>query len=61
MPLFFKAIIFLFLFKIFMFTSVFAGSDKSFEEWILSYKNKALKKGISLETIDNTFKNVKFL
>ena len=62
MPSFFKIIIFLFLFIISFFTSTFAtNSDKSFEEWLLSYKNEALKKGISQETIDITFKNVKFL
>ena len=60
MPSFFKIIIFLFLFIISFFTSTFAAnSDKSFEEWLLSYKNKALKKGISQETIDITFKNGK--
>jgi membrane-bound lytic murein transglycosylase B len=62
MPLFFKTIIFLLLFKISIFTSTFAANlDNSFEKWLLSYKNKALKKGISQETIDITFKNVKFL
>jgi|TARA_B100001079_G_scaffold15585_1_gene12481 membrane-bound lytic murein transglycosylase B len=59
---FFKIVIFLFLFIISFFTSALAdNSDKSFEEWLLSYKNKVLKKGISRETINIAFKNVKFL
>ena len=38
-----------------------ANCDDSFSHWLYSYKNLALKKGISQETLDITFKDVKFL
>ena len=38
-----------------------AKSDESFNDWLSSYKKSALKKGISQETIDIAFKNVRFL
>ena len=37
------------------------NAEENFETWLSSYKKIALKKGISQETIDITFKNVKFL
>ena len=62
MSFFFKIITLLFLFKILIFNSVFAATlDTDFETWLTSYKKNALKKGISQETIDVAFKNVKFL
>ena len=36
-------------------------STEDFNNWLSSYKKTALKKGISQETIDVAFKNVKFL
>ena len=58
----YKIITLLFLFKVLIFNSVFAGtSDTDFETWLTSYKKSALKKGISQKTIDIAFKNVKFL
>jgi len=36
-------------------------AEESFENWLFNYKKKALSKGISQETIDITFKDVKFL
>ena len=36
-------------------------AEESFENWLSKYKKNALNKGISQETIDITFKNVKFL
>ena len=36
-------------------------AEENFEKWLLSYKKFALKQGISQETIDIAFKNVKFL
>ena len=52
----------MFLFKVLIFNSVFAATlDTDFETWLTSYKKIALKKGISQETIDVAFKNVKFL
>ena len=41
--------------------SVNANDEVNFETWLLSYKKFALKKGVSQKTIDNAFKNVKFL
>ena len=38
-----------------------ANSEEDFNAWLSSYKKIALKKGISQETIDTAFKNVKFL
>ena len=62
MSFFSKIITLLFLFKVLIFNSVFAATlDTDFETWLTSYKKIALKKGISQETIDVTFKNVKFL
>ncbi len=37
------------------------NAQENFDTWISSYKEYALKKGISKKTIDTTFKNVKFL
>ena len=62
MSFFSKIITLLFLFKVLIFNSVFAATlDTDFETWLISYKKIALKKGISQETIDVAFKNVKFL
>ena len=36
-------------------------AEENFDIWLLSYKKFALKQGISQETIDIAFKNVKFL
>jgi len=38
-----------------------ANSDDNFNVWLSSYKEFALKKGVSQKTIDIAFKNVKFL
>ena len=62
MSFFFRIITLLFLFKILFFNSVFAAtSNTDFEKWLITYKKTALKKGISQNTIDIAFKNVKFL
>ena len=62
MSFFSKIISFLFFFKFLIFNSVFASTPNvNFETWLSSYKKIALKKGISQETIDVAFKNVKFI
>ena len=62
MSFFFRIITLLFLFKILFFNSVFAAtSNTDFETCLITYKKTALKKGISQNTIDIAFKNVKFL
>ena len=35
--------------------------EEDFDSWLISYKNYALKKGVSSKTLDIAFKNVKFL
>ena len=55
------------IFSIFFFTILqlkpilSADANDDFQTWLTSYKKYALKKGISKITIDNTFKNVRFL
>ena len=59
---FIKIVTLLFLFTILTISHVFAvTSATDFESWLTSYKKFVLKKGISQETIDLAFKNVKFL
>ena len=38
-----------------------ANSEESFNSWLISYKKFAMEKGISEETVNVAFKNVKFL
>ena len=38
-----------------------SSSEETFNSWLESYKKSALEKGISQETLDLSFKNVKFL
>ena len=59
------------LFKIFKLFTLFvfiftisligANSEETFNSWLESYKKKVMKKGISQETLDIAFKNVKYL
>ena len=60
---FFVKIIFsIFFFIILLLKPVLsADANDDFQTWLTSYKKYALKKGISKMTIDNTFKNVRFL
>ena len=51
-------ILFIFFSKI---SFINANSEETFNSWLESYKKFALKKGISQETLDLSFKNVKFL
>ena len=50
-------IIFLLTFPQFSYSNV----ENDFDIWLNKFKIKALKKGISEETINNSFKNVKYL
>ncbi len=62
MSFFFKIVSLLYLLKILIFNSICAASiDNNFDDWLNFYKKNALKKGISQETIDIIFKEVKFL
>jgi len=62
MLVFFKKILFLFLIKIFIILSTpSVFSAENFDDWLNSFKKNALKKGISQQTLDLTFANVRFL
>ena len=59
---FFKILFSLHIFLLLLLTSSFSyAQDESFEQWLFSYKEYALKKGVSKSTIDVAFKNVKFI
>jgi len=62
MSIIYKILMFILLFQILVvgFSSK-TDAEENFEIWLLSYKKFALKQGISQETIDIAFKNVKFL
>ena len=58
----YKIITFFLFLKVFSISfAPVANSDDNFKVWLSAYKKSALKKGISQETIDIAFKNVKFL
>ena len=62
MPRLYKILAFVLLFQyIFVFLPSHSVSQESFESWLLTYKEFALKKGVSQRTIETAFKNVKFL
>tara|TARA_B100001123_G_C15291880_1_gene1017754 strand:+ start:268 stop:1263 length:996 start_codon:yes stop_codon:yes gene_type:complete len=52
--------VFLLTYLFFLFTS-YSISDESFDSWLASYKKYANKNGVSKETLNLAFKNVKFL
>jgi len=58
----FKAIVIIFFLVLFSSNYAFSSaSDESFKQWLESYKKSALENGVSKETINIAFKNVKFL
>ncbi len=58
----YKIFIFFLFFKIFFINTIFiVNAEETFDSWLLSYKKFALKNGISQETINVAFENVKFL
>ena len=59
--LFKSIIVILFYLLIFTNTSKSSTEDQSFNEWLSLYKTYALENGVSQNTIDIAFKNVKFL
>ena len=62
MPHKYKIILFYILINSLFFNLSFAkAADVSFENWLLNYKIYALKKGISKETVNIAFQNVKYL
>ena len=62
MPFNYKIFIFFIFFKFLTLNSVFGENlENNFDIWLIDYKKFALKKGVSQETINIAFKNVKFL
>ena len=58
----YKIFIFFIFIKLLTLNSVFAENlENNFNNWLDNYKKFALKKGVSQETINIAFKNVKFL
>ena len=58
----YRIIFFILIIKIFLFSFLsIANSDDNFNSWLKDYKKFAINEGISQETIDIAFKNVKFL
>jgi len=58
----YKILVFVFILKISLFNQISsANSAETFDSWLSYYKKSAIKKGISKETIEIAFKNVKFL
>ena len=57
-----RLLLFSSLFKFIFVVSAYTDTtENDFKKWLYSYKKYALEKGISQETINITFKNVKFL
>ena len=57
-----RIFIFYLFFKILSLSSIAtASTNNGFDEWLVEYKKYALSKGVSQDTIDAAFKNVKFL
>ena len=58
----YKIFIFFLFFKIFFINTIFiVNAEETFDSWLLSYKKFAFEEGISQETINVAFENVKFL
>ena len=62
MRFFFRNLILYILFKCFFLTFAIADiNDANFQDWLVEYKKYALNEGVSEETLDLAFKNVKYL
>jgi membrane-bound lytic murein transglycosylase B len=58
----YKSILFIIIFKILIINISYSENVESdFNSWLSSYKKSSLKKGISQETLDLAFKDVKFI
>jgi len=58
---FYKSSFFLLLVIIFSINPIHSNAEETFDSWLSSYKKFVLSKGISKNTVDLVFKNVKFL
>ncbi len=56
-----KFLLILIISKIFFYEAAYSNTNESFNEWLLSYKSYAIKKGVSKKTVEETFQNVRFL
>ena len=57
-----KIFLLVILFKVLIAINSYSiASEENFESWLISYKEFALKEGISQSTLDKTFKKTKFL
>ena len=61
MSSFYKFLLLLLTLKLLLINSNTVKADETFDSWLISFKKNALTKGISQETIDIAFKDVKFL
>ena len=56
-----KSLLFLLILIILPINTIDSNSEETFDSWLTSYKKFVLGKGVSKETIDLVFKNVKYL
>ena len=56
-----KSLLFLLILIILSINTIDSNSEETFDSWLTSYKKFVLRKGVSKETIDLVFKNVKYL
>ena len=58
----YKTILFILIFKVLLINFAYSeNAESDFNTWITSYKKSSFEKGISQETLDLAFKNVKFI
>ena len=58
----YKTILFILIFKVLLINFAYSeNAESDFNDWLLSYKKSSLEKGISQETLNLAFKNVKFI
>ena len=58
---FYRSLFFLLVINVLFLAPISVKSEETFNSWLLSFKQLALTKGISENTLDVAFKNVKFL
>jgi len=56
-----KILLKIFCFVILIHSSTYANQADDFNNWVLSFKSRAIKEGIKEQTFDRAFKDVKFL
>ena len=61
MFLFYKSLFFLLFLIVLLISPINSKAEETFDSWLSSYKKFVLSKGVSKNTIDLVFKNVKYL